>query len=304
MRELIKILVFIISTVLLGCILAPPLYWLGHAVGDSGLWPFLSEFEFHRYFTRAILIAAIVLLWPLLRALQIRRWSDLGLAANPARIRHILLGFLFASLGLGITAAILVVTDRAYMRDAIRYANLPNALLSGVVVAFIEESLFRGALFGALRKSFTWLKALIILSIVFAALHFLKPPDNIQFDTVTWISGFELFPQLFWQYGDPILLFGGFLTLIIFSLVLGFTVVQTKSLYAAMGLHAGWVFALKGFKQFGRLKGEPSIWVGSDLLTGLVPVFLVAATGALMSFYLYKEKRNSISGRNLPRDTP
>ena len=68
--------------------------------------------------------------------------------------------------------------------------------------------------------------------------------------------------------------------------VLGLTVVQTKSLYVALGLHAGWVFALKGFGQVARVGGEPTFWFGNDLLTGLAPVLLVAATGVIVNVLL------------------
>lgn len=296
MRELAKIVFFVVATVALGCVLAPPLYWLGNAAAAHGIFPDLAGFEFHRYFTRAVLVAAVILLWPLLRALRIRRWQDLGLVPNRARWWHLSLGFGLASLGLGVTAVIIVHTGRAYLRANAGWDGLPGALLSAVAVAAIEESLFRGALLGALRRRLSWPRALILLSLVFAALHFLKPPRDIHFDAVTWTSGFVLFPQLFWQYGDPLLLAGGLLTLVVFSFVLGWTVVQTHSLYAALGLHAGWVFSLKAFGQLARLRGEPTLWLGGDLLTGLVPVALVAVTGLVVTVLLRGHQRASLEG--------
>ena len=291
MRELVKILIFVVVTAAVGCVLAPPLYWLGNTVATHSLFSDLAGFEFHRYFSRAILVAAVLLLWPLLRTLGIRRWADLGLSPNDARVRHCLLGFGLASVGLAATAAVLLAVGRAGWRGNISWDAFPSALLSAVVVALIEESLFRGALLGALRRRLSWPWALILLSLVFAALHFLKPPRDVHFDSVSWTSGFVLLPQLFWQYGDALLLAGGFLTLVVFSLVLGWTVVQTKSLYAAIGMHAGWVFAFKSFREVARLRGEPTVWLGDDLLTGLVPVALVAFTGLLVGLLLHKPQR-------------
>ncbi len=288
MRELIKICIFAVAVLLLGCALAPPIYWLGHSDFANSIYSGFSEYAFHRYFNRAVLVAAAILLWPLLRAIGVRSFADAGLLRNPRRWRDLALGFTIASLGLWAMAAVIVGMDRADIRVRIAFDALPGAMLSAVVVALIEEGLFRGALFGALRRSMPWRRALVALSVVFAGLHFLKPPRGVRFDEVGFGSGFVLLPKLFWQYGEPRLLIGGFLTLFLVSLVLGYTVIRTRSLFAALGLHAGWVFALKGFGIFARIKGPPDLWLGRDLLTGVAPVLVVSLSGLLLVLFLRK----------------
>ena len=54
--------------------------------------------------------------------------------------------------------------------------------------------MFRGALFGALRKVYRWTIALFVSSLLFAAAHFLQKPDPIE--TVTWNSGLVMLPQM------------------------------------------------------------------------------------------------------------
>lgn len=289
MRVLIKILLFTVATLVLGCLLAPPLYWLGHAVAAAGWFTDLAHFEFHRYFNRAVLVAAGIMVWPLLRVLGIRRWADLGLTPNPARWRHLAVGFALSTVGLAIVGALMVVGGRAFWRTQMALDALPGAMLSAVVVGLLEESFFRGALLGALRRTMSWSRALGVLSVVFASLHFLKPPPGFRLDDVTWTSGFALFPRLFWQYGDPRLLAGGLLTILLVGLVLGYSVIRTRSLYLSLGLHIGWVFSLKGFGQLARVRGTPTLWLGSDLLTGLAPVLLVAATWAVVA-YLFRDR--------------
>jgi len=298
MRVLFKILVFTAVTLVLGCLLAPPLYWLGHAVAAAGYFPDLAEFEFHRYFNRAVLVAAFIMVWPLLRVLGIRRWADLGLTPNPARWRHLGAGFAMSTMGLAVVGALMVVAGRAFWRSRMALDALPGAMLSAVTVGLLEESFFRGALLGALRRTFRWPRALGVLSLVFASLHFLKPPPGFRIDDVTWTSGFVLFPRLFWQYADPRLLVGGLLTILLVGLVLGYAVIRTRSLYLSLGLHIGWVFSLKGFGQLARVRGTPTLWLGSDLLTGLAPVLLVAATWAAVA-YLYRDR-----GDPTPRAVP
>ena len=84
----------------------------------------------------------------------------------------------------------------------------------GVTVALLEEALFRGALQGVVRRTATDGAALVFVAALFAAVHFLKPPENaVAPHEVAWWSGFALVPQAFWQFGEPKLLLGGFTTL-------------------------------------------------------------------------------------------
>ena len=88
MGATVKILAYTAAVIVVGCLLAPPLYWAGHAVAAAGIAPELGRFGFAKFFNRAVLVAAVVLAWPLLRWLGIRQMADAGLAPNPARCRH------------------------------------------------------------------------------------------------------------------------------------------------------------------------------------------------------------------------
>src|SRR5437879_5494796 len=97
LKEIGKILIFLLATVMLGALIAPALFWAGqmalHYSGAHGLvsWQnqdgewiakgplsFLAS-DFQRYFNRAILIAAFALLPPLVRSLRIASREQLGL---------------------------------------------------------------------------------------------------------------------------------------------------------------------------------------------------------------------------------
>ena len=112
---------------------------------------------------------------------------------------------------------------------------------------------------------------------------------------VDWYSGFELLPKSFWQFREPELFFGGFLTLCLVGWVLGYTVIKTRSLFMALGLHAGWVFALRSFQFVTRKAGENSIWFGQNLLTGLAPILLLVATGFLLRFYFQRQDKRLVN---------
>ena len=101
LKALGQILLYLAATVLIGALLAPPLYWMAHAmaghVHSAALDGFLSRTDFERFFHRAMTISALALLWPLLRGLRIENFAfDLGLVRDRHGWKRLLAGFLIA----------------------------------------------------------------------------------------------------------------------------------------------------------------------------------------------------------------
>jgi membrane protease YdiL (CAAX protease family) len=282
----------------LGALLAPWLYWGGTWLG--GVVPsleFLQRVTFQRYFNRAMLVAAIALLWPLVKALHVRSWSDLGLVPNRSWQRDLWVGFGLACGLLFALGAVLLCTGLYDWRAPLKYSALTNAATSAAAVSLLEEALFRGALLGVVFRSARAWPAQIFVAALFAIVHFLKPPENTAqvlaaLGPIHWLSGFQLLPKLFWQFSEPWLLLGGFITLFAVGLTLGLVTRATHSLWCAIGLHAGWVFGLKIFSACTVPTSADLLpWVGQNLLIGLAPLLTVAITAAIL-FWLR------------PRETP
>src|ERR1051325_4050076 len=89
LKDAVRLLVYLIATVLLGALLAPPLFWAAQSLIAHGTFTFLAKFDFETFFHRALLVAAIALLWPFIRSLEIRSLADLQLAPNPHRGRDL-----------------------------------------------------------------------------------------------------------------------------------------------------------------------------------------------------------------------
>jgi membrane protease YdiL (CAAX protease family) len=260
---------------LLGAALAPALYQLGHWAHEWSGWSVLSDSDFSRYFNRSILFAAVALLAPILWWTGLRRFSQLGLQRNPYRWRDLLAGVALAAGAISLLGSFLLCGSNYQLKEHLPLTVLPRLLLTALVVAIIEESLFRGAIFGLLRQSLPAGLALVITSSLFAIVHLVKPPDN-RIDTVTWHSGFDLL--LFFRSSDPLLIGGAGLTLFVLGLLLGYAVIKTSSLWLSIGLHAGLVFAKMSFNKLTKRSGDLSPWFGSDLTVGfgaiLILVFL------------------------------
>ena len=290
----LKILAYFLGTLGLGALLAPPLYWAGHALG--GAWHpahWLAATDFQRFFDRAMFLAALLLLPLAVQALHIRGWRDLGLRPDARAWPHALLGFVAAGGLLWLLGMLLWALDiYEPRRQPVPWAEIAGFLVTAAVVAAAEEAFFRGALLGLIGRTASATVALVVVSALFAVLHFLKPPEHaVDVSVVRWWSGFAFLPRTFWQWRDPGLVLGGFTTLFAVALVLGLTRLRTGALWLPMGLHAGWVFGLKSFARVSRHRAAPDLWIGGDLLHGLGPVLVVAFTGGIVWFWLEQERR-------------
>ena len=249
MRASKAIGLYVAAVILVGAALAPWLFWSVQQLATRV--PALQgygSYPFHRIFDRSVALVALAGLWPLLRTLGFRFWSDAGYVRTRGWWRHILGGFV---LGIGSLVALivfLIILGGHRITFTKTPAQMTGAigrfLFAGGVVALIEETAFRGALQGALQRRLTVAVAVVVASTVYSAVHFLKPTGvNISADQVSWNSGGKclvwIATQSMRQKGVGI----QFVSLFLAGCVLGLAYARTKALYLSIGLHAGWVLA-------------------------------------------------------------
>ncbi len=285
-----KFIVFTAAVLMGAALLSPPLYWLAQLLIEADILPVLKQFRFPKYFNRAALICALVGVYPFLKSLGLSSWRELGILPNIRKRSDLMFGIGIGILGLGLTAWTMVASGHTGLRASMRWDMVAGALGTAIAVAIVEELFFRGVLYGLLRRHLGWFASLNLLSLIFAALHFLKPHPSLKkfSGEITWSSGFDVLPKIFWQYGEPHLIVGGLLTLVLVGWILGYVTEKTKSLWMAIGIHAGWVFALRTFMFHSKRVGEKSFWFGSDLITGGAPLLLLALT---LAFLIYGFRR-------------
>jgi len=290
LKDAARLLLYLAGVVLLGALGAPPLFWAGQLLIAHGILPSLARFDFESYFHRALLFAALVLLWPLLRALKVRRRGDLGLEKNPRAGSDVAIGFMIAAVPLLCCGAVLIALHVYSLRHAFLWHKMPEVLFAASVVPILEELLFRGFFLGVLLRSFSRVSALLLTSALFAIVHFLKAPEpTTPDDTASWASGFVSIANSFWQFRDPLLVAAGFLTLFIIGCILADARLQTRSLWLAIGLHSGWIFANGTFSRAARRAALALPWIGKDLLVGIVPLIIALASWMLMRWWVKHE---------------
>jgi uncharacterized protein len=287
LKDAARLLLYLAGVVLLGALVAPPLFWLGQSLIAHGILPSLARFDFESYFHRALLIAALILLWPLLRALRIGSWRDLALEKNPRAGADLAIGFAIAAIPLLCCGAVIIALHIYSRRHEFLWQKMPTVLVAASIVPVLEELLFRGFILGVLLRSFSRLGALLLTSGLFSIVHFLKAPDQTTpNDAVRWFSGFDSIAHSFGQFTDPMLLAAGFLTLFALGCILADARLQTSSLWLPIGLHAGWIFANGTFSKAAHRETLALPWLGKDLLVGIVPLILALASWALMRLWV------------------
>jgi membrane protease YdiL (CAAX protease family) len=288
LKDAARLLAYFAAILLVGALLAPPLFWAAQWLAAQDVLVFLSRFEFEKFFHRALLIAGILLLWPLLRWLGIRNWRDLGLMPNRHRWRDLLCGFLLATIPLLCCGALLLLFQTYSLRNSIRWAGIGDVVGASVVVPPVEELFFRGLILGILLRSGRRILALLFTSALFSILHFLKTPED-PIGTVNWTSGFISMAHAFDQFREPMLVAAGFTTLFLLGWILADARIRTKSLWLPIGLHAGWIFASGLFNKVARGQTAALPWLGKNLLIGIVPLSLGLLTWLLLRAWLRHE---------------
>lgn len=295
-RDVLKILVYVVSVLVLGALLAPWIYNLGKALAEVTEGKKTNAFvdwfaaacrrsDFSRYFDRSVLVAALVLFFPIVRWMRAGRsgvyrdtpWSLLRtdnrpvttegqpLRRNPRGPFHLLFGFLVAAgglLALGwllVRAGFFVPRNVDVSSQGVRslmpvepvhlWKIVKRSVGPAFFIASVEETVFRGVLLGIFLRAMRPVTAILSLALLFSALHFLNAPSGMVVkDPESASAGLRLLGQILTNLLDPLPLLSGFLTLTGVGAVLSYARWRTASLWMPIGLHAGWVFGIVAFK--------------------------------------------------------
>jgi membrane protease YdiL (CAAX protease family) len=247
----------------------------------------LAVFPLHRIFSRLTMLFAFVwIIWVMLRFGLARR-EVLGYGMPPrAFLLHLLAGL---AAGLVLMAVAVVPLFALDLREwnFVRLANAGGPLVvalkglgSGVLVALIEETFFRGAMQGALDRLGAKRLALFAVPALYAAVHFLGRAESVPYDEVTAFSGFTALSGFFSGYAQPLHIVDAFVALYCVGLLLALVRRRWSNLAACIGLHTGFVAVIAVFRKISVATGNPdwSFLVGDyDGLLGLWIVVLTLA---------------------------
>ena len=212
------------------------------------------ELDFDRVASRAVLLVVIVLLITLFKKFGFSSWQQIGYSHTAKdffkQLRNgIAIGLLIMT---PVVAGLLICGNRVIDADwDFTFSNIASliltALIAGVLIGLLEETIFRGVMLTSIQRHSTALFAIISSSTVYALVHFLQP--NISINDPNWQSGFVILHSALQPLLQPALLFDSFLALWLAGIFLAIVRVRTNQLALCIGIHAGWVFTIKVFKR-------------------------------------------------------
>ena len=256
---------FVVAALMVSAVLHYPLFLLLGQLGDV---------RPHKILTRTAMVLAALGLFPLLRRLGLARRAALGLDVPSTLLRRsVLVGWVTGvAMLLAMGALLLAAGARVWSPEPL--ARLPGqlavALLAGLLVAVIEETFLRGAMYGAIRRHSSALFSAAATAFIYAILHFLRPPALPAGEEVGWSSGLWLLAHGFdglWEKG----LWDSLVALFAVGFFLAMVRERTGHIGWCIGLHAGWVFVIKLLRDYTSLDGDAPAAVlvgGYDGVTG------------------------------------
>jgi len=284
-----------------GALLAPWLAWGVQALAAHfPAFHNLANLPFHLYVNRALLALALTGLWPMLRSLGASAFRDVGLVRPAGQGHNFSCGFAlgFASLA-GVAVIALAAGTREVNTDVPAgrlVERISSAVLTAAVVSVLEEILFRGAIFGAMRKAFRWPVAVVISSAIYALVHFFsRPLSPVE---IHWTSGLVLLPTMLSGFVEVEQVVPGFFNLTLAGALLALAYQYTGNLYFSIGLHAGWIFWLKTYGSLTREAAHADAWFWG---TGkLIDGWLALIVLAFASLLLWKRRPRPINDEAQP----
>ena len=272
-----------IVTVFIGGALAAP--WL-HSIVQWGAEQFaplegLAYQPFHRYVNRCFMVLAVVGLWPVAKFAQLTL-KDAGWERRAEQWKMLRTGLLVGFVTLAIPAVVCVVVGGRDLRMPDSFGILAkhfgNAIGAAILVSLLEEAVFRGVVFGVLRKAGSFALAVGLSSGIYALVHFFERSRHEG--DVVWSSGLALFPKMLRGFAEWDMIVPGFFSLTVAGVILAVAVRSTGNLFFSIGVHAGWIFWLKTFKFFthGAEDSHAWIWGTGKLIDGWMAFVVLLVT--------------------------
>ena len=284
MRVFALFVALLAGSLLLAAVFTYPAWWLVSLISIEPV---------HRVMHRIAMLLALIGLVVLTRRLGLSDKESLGYGLpRGAFLKQMGIGFVCGvGLMLPLTALLLGLDIREVKPDFAGqwFGLIAGGILTGVTVAFIEETFFRGVLFTAVSRTSSPAAAVIAPSILYASLHFLGGKLRVPPEDVSWVHGFEVLSKLFERYVQPLTFADSFVALAVLGMLFALVRLRTGAIAACIGLHAAGVAFIAVLREATRVNPDTefAVLVGSyDGVIGwaaLVWFALIAATFAFLS---------------------
>ncbi len=242
----------------------------------------------HRVMNRLAMLFALIGLIYLTRRLGLSDRQSMGYGMPRARfLRQLAIGWVAGAALMLPLILFLFGLDIREVKAGFEGAWTPiilGGIASGLAVALIEETFFRGVLYSAVRRTSGVLAAVVAPSALYAALHFLGGKLRVPANEVTWSHGFIVLSRLFERYTQPLAFVDSFFALFMLGILLALVRLRTGAIAACIGLHAAGVCVIAVLRKTTIVDAtaEHVEWVGTyDGVIGWAALIWFAAIVAV-----------------------
>ncbi len=231
--------------------------------------PLLDDPKFSRVASRVGMLILLVGFLFVARHLKVadRRSLGFGLPAGLFAREAVIAVVLGALLMLPLVGAMLLL-DLRDLKPGVEFTasamfKLALAgLVSGLVVALIEETFLRGAMQTAITRESGAALAIALTSAVYAAFHFVGGKYRVPASEVHFGSGLDMLAEVLKGFSDPLGILDSFLCLMAVGILLSVVRLATGNIAACIGLHAGWVAVIYVVRETTvPNQASPAAWV-------------------------------------------
>lgn len=259
MKSYFKIIILLLAATAITLLVAP-------------LIASILPFHLYRVMSRVVMLVTFLLFYQYRNKLGIASIKSLGFSSKRNWWFLLFLGLVLAMFSVAVIMFIMVATSVRFLVPDLKTApviwDFISYLLSGFIVALIEETFFRGFVLQSLRRDTSLALTLIVTNFFYAIIHFFRPEVFSEIKVLNIESSllglrFFIMPLVTnWQQIWP-----DFLGLFLIGLVLSFAYLRTGSLALSIGLHAGWIVGMKMLSLTTDVTRLGSLWVNGKLVS-------------------------------------
>lgn len=293
-KGLLLLAVLYFGSLAFAAILSPLFFQLVHFF-DPETSSYLANKPFPDYFDRARLLS-VVLLLPFLFlkcGLMTRKAIGFRQPSFKTFLKWFAYGVGMMTIVFGLYFILNTITPKDNWSVGRILEKAATAAIAAIIIALIEESFFRGLVFKAFYSAFNPWIAIILSSMFFSMLHFKMndaPLANLPHEQIGITEGFYAAWQTITAFADGFNALQ-FANLTLVGILLHQAFMLTKNLWAAIGLHAGWVFIILPMSKLYTDTENANHFTGTERVIDGTWVGLVMLSFVIL--FAYKQKRSS-----------
>jgi len=239
-------LIYVLSLFVLTAVTSYPVFLGLEALG-------LRDMPFEDMVMRLLKLYGLLGLWPLLASFGLNTRAGWGYGQGRdgrGFFSALLLGAAIGIASMALVVVVLLAFDIRVARPGVALdplilaAVLLKCIFAGLMVGFIEETWFRGALQTGVAHVSNNAFAIVLISFAYGAIHFVSADINIPAAEVGWLSGTAVLFTSLHDFHDPAF-YDSLFALVAGGLLLGMIRYRTGRIAECIGIHAGWVMVVK-----------------------------------------------------------